>query len=972
MNVSPQEPFQIIYSLYDHEYLGDLFESYVVQTNENGKLTYKHQNISSKNAKEFASGLDDNDYKIIKLMDNIQQEIVYKKFNSKKIKQADFFLKVYDKDKGDELLQKTIEDYLDRIKVEILPLLIGKEVYIMGNDGEPAWKRVEVSKDPAKILFHFMRNEDNTHYFPTIRHEDEKTHFQYNNSQLISKHPAWLLVGEEKIIHFEKDMDGNKIKPFLNKKFIVVPKKIEESYYSKFITQIVANYDVHAKGFEIRDESHTAHSVLSFKELEQVQNDLFTDGKPQAIDGKIVFDLSFNYGEYSFQADSTGGNNVKMEKTGDSYIFHKIRRNIDWEKEQWKNLADSGLSLVHGRLSVPKATAFGWISTNKELFEEQGFVFRQQSNGLRKYFMGKSSINIEVKENNDWFDIYAVVKFGEFEVPFLKLRDLIIGNQKEFELPNGEIAVIPEEWLVKYNELFAFSDSHDDESLKLKKHHLSLIQELDEDGVSKVSFNQKLRRLQEFEDIEDYDLPAGFNGTLRNYQKAGYNWMRFLNEYNFGGCLADDMGLGKTVQTLALLQHEKENGASSASLLIMPTSLVYNWENEAKKFAPELKIFVYTGTYRDKNIEKFNNYDVIITSYGIARIDIELLQRYYFNYIILDESQAIKNPTSNISKAVKELKSKFKLILTGTPIENSTMDLWSQMSFINDGLLGSNKFFQKNFLKPIEKNRDEKKVQKLYSIIKPFILRRNKEQVLTELPPKIEQVLYCEMTPEQEKKYEEVKSFYRNKILEEIDLNGVGKTQFTLLQGLTKLRQIANHPAMVDEDYDMSSGKMKEVIYTLENALAEHHKVLIFSQFVKHLSLFREKLDKKEIKYTYLDGSTKNRQAEVEQFQEDDETRVFLISLKAGGLGLNLTKADYVFILDPWWNPAIESQAIDRAHRMGQKNVVHTYKFITKNSVEEKILKLQAGKKALANSLITTEDSVVKNLSKEDISELLK
>lgn len=974
MKVSPQEPFQIIYSLYAHEYLGDLFESFVVQKNENGKLTYKHQNISSLNAKEFASGLDEKDYKIIKLMDNIQQDVVYKKFNTKKIKQPEFFLKVYDKEKGDELVQKAIADYLDRVKVEILPLLVGKEVYIMGNDGEPAWKRTEVCGEPASILFHFMRNEENTHYFPTIKHEGEKVHFQYNNSQLISQQPAWLLVGEEKILQFEKNMDGNKIKPFLNKKFIVVPKKIEESYYSKFVTQIISNYDVYAKGFKIVDETPEPRPVLSFKELEEVQSELFAGQSKTSQNeeqGKLVFELGFDYGDYKFNAGSLAGNSVKMEKQGDSYVFHKIKRKTDWEKSQLLKLEKSGLNIKHGRASVPKSKAFSWIAENKVNLQMEGYIFKQVNNGEKIYFIGKSSINIEIKENNDWFDIYAVVKFGDYEVPFLKLRNLILNKKQEFELPNGEIAVIPEEWLVKYNELFAFSEEHEEEGLKLQKHHLALVHELQEDKANKVSLNKKLEKLRDFENIDDYPLPVGFNGELRNYQKAGYNWMRFLNDYNFGGCLADDMGLGKTVQTLALLQSEKEKEEGNTSLLIMPTSLVYNWEHEAKKFTPNLKIHVYTGTYRDKDITRFSNYDVVITSYGIARIDVDLLSKFYFDYVILDESQAIKNPNSNIAQAVKELKSKHKLILTGTPIENSTLDLWSQMSFINTGLLGSQSFFKKTFLKQIEKLHDEKKTQKLYSIIKPFILRRKKDQVLTELPPKIEQIMYCDMTDEQEKIYEETKSYYRNKILGEIEELGMGKSQFTLLQGLTKLRQIANHPYMIDEDYEASSGKMNDVIHTLEGALAEDHKVLVFSQFVKHLSLFKKALDKRGIKYNYLDGSTKNRQGEVEHFQQDDETRVFLISLKAGGLGLNLTEADYVFILDPWWNPAIEAQAVDRAHRMGQKNVVHTYKFITKNSVEEKIVRLQDSKKKLANDLITTEDSFVKNLSKDDISELL-
>ncbi len=299
------------------------------------------------------------------------------------------------------------------------------------------------------------------------------------------------------------------------------------------------------------------------------------------------------------------------------------------------------------------------------------------------------------------------------------------------------------------------------------------------------------------------------------------------------------------------------------------------------------------------------------------------------------------------------------------------MDLWSQMSFINDGLLGTQKFFKDNFLLPIEKYHDENKVHKLHAIIKPFILRRQKSQVLTELPDKVEQVMYCEMSNDQSKEYETVKSFFRNKILEKIDHDGLGKSKMTLLQGLTKLRQIANHPKLADPLYEGDSGKFDDVLRLLESATAENHKILVFSQFVKHLALFRAYLDDKKTEYAYLDGATKSRQKQVEFFQNNEEIQLFLISLKAGGLGLNLTEADYVVILDPWWNPAVEAQAVDRAHRMGQKNTVHTYKFITKNTVEEKILRLQERKKALANNLISTEDSFVKSLSQADIEELL-
>ena len=431
------------------------------------------------------------------------------------------------------------------------------------------------------------------------------------------------------------------------------------------------------------------------------------------------------------------------------------------------------------------------------------------------------------------------------------------------------------------------------------------------------------------------------------------------------------MGLGKTVQTLAMLLAQKDSGQRGTSLLIMPTSLVYNWEMEAQKFTPCLKVFTYTGTHREKDVKQFERYDLVLTSYGITRLDVDILEKFYFNYIILDESQAIKNPSSNIAKAVTRLKSRSKLILTGTPLENSTLDLWSQMNFINPGLLGTQTFFKNQYLTPIEKKGDVDKARKLHSVIKPFILRRHKSQVATELPEKVEAMQYSTMTQEQEKAYEDVKAYYRDRILNHIDKEGLGKSQLVLLQGLTKLRQIANHPKMALPEYQGDSGKLEDTISQLNNVIKEDHKILIFSQFVKHLSILREYLDREGIDYAYLDGATKNRKEQVERFQNDPDLKVFLISLKAGGLGLNLTKAEYVFLLDPWWNPAIEAQAVDRAHRIGQENIVFTYKFISKNTVEEKILLLQQKKKKLASDLITTEESFVKNLSKEDIENLL-
>jgi SNF2 family DNA or RNA helicase len=976
MKVSTSAPFKIIYSFLEHEFLGYLIEAYAVQLDQNGKLTLKHQHISEKNAKEFSAGIgmDEEDYKLIKLTDAMSQETIVRKFYNKKVTPQEFFLKVFHKDKGDASIQDMIHVYIENKKNEMLPMLRNKLLFEMGSDGEPTWKQVYVMPDKATVLFHFMRNESNTHYFPTIKYNGDKIDFQYRNAIILCNSPAWLVV-EDKIYTFEKEVDGNKLKPFLKKKFIEIPKKMEDMYYEKFVSSLIASFDVHAKGFTINSERYEPSPVLTFSELAKAvpltmfAGDSGGGNEEDDKDSSLVFSLSFQYGNFLFNANNNSPCYVKMEKKEDTFVFHKVRRSVEWERKILADLNLLGLEIRNGKAVMDRSKAFSWIKRNQDPLSRLGFNIKQNSKDERKYFVGESSINLEVRENNDWFDIQALIRFGEYEIPFLKIRKYILKKITEFELPNGEIAVIPEEWFTQYAELFAFVDDSS-ENMMLKKHHIALVEELQSGNLAKVSISNKLEKLRNFDQIEDFPLPLEFKGSLRPYQKAGYNWMQFLNRYNLGGCLADDMGLGKTVQTLALLQKQKEDGAASASLLILPTSLIYNWEMEAKKFAPSLKTFNYTGIYREKNVEQFAAYDLVITSYGTARRDIEYLKNYYFHYIILDESQAIKNPDSNIARAVRELKSKHRLILTGTPIENSTLDLWSQINFVNPGLLGTETFFRREFLNPIEKKNDEHKTKRLYSLIKPFIMRRHKSQVATDLPEKVEHIHYCQMSKKQEEEYERVKSQYRNQILESIEEKGVGGTQLLLLQGLTKLRQIANHPVMVDETYEADSGKMEDVLHMLESALAEGHKILVFSQFVKHLTLFKKYLDKEKIKYAYLDGATKDRQGQVEEFQQSEETRIFLISLKAGGVGLNLTSADYVFILDPWWNPAIEQQAVDRAYRIGQKNKVFTYKFITKNSVEEKILNMQRGKQKLASDLITTEESFVKNLSKDDISSI--
>jgi SNF2 family DNA or RNA helicase len=1006
MKVSPEEPFQIVYSLLEHEFLGYLIEAFVVQKNGKGELTLLNQTLSPQNAGEFSEGLNELDFELIRLIEAIQQDTILKKFNTRKLNAIDFFLKVYDSQKGDKLLQEAITGYLENIKPRILERLDNKPLYVMGKDGNPAWQPVSWMKEPAKVHFHFVRNPDSTHYFPIIRHNNQRVEFQFKNALLLCDEPAWMLV-DQCLYHFASNavnvtVDGKKLRPFLQKNHIIIPRKVEDEYYRRFVVPLIASYDVFAKGFEIRAETLDPVPVLTFSEHQvshsSVAASLFagnndTGDESGSDDGsRIAVDLSFQYGAFAFRFDSfTHQAHVSLEKKGEDYLFHKIRRDLRFERNKLTFLREHKLDLRQGRVSLPKNELFDWLADVNGTLSSAGFVVKQAVTDSKRYFLGQSSINITIRESNDWFDIHANVLFGSYEIPFIKLRSMILSGKREFRLPNGETAVIPEAWFTRYSELFSFVEhpngpGADDggqvaDLLVLRKHHLALVQQLEKDNLAQTLISRRLEKLQTFEGIEGYPLPRLFQGILRPYQQAGYDWMNFLRQFRFGGCLADDMGLGKTVMTLAMLQAQKEaavmgkdgrDDAARPTLLVMPTSLLYNWELEARKFTPNLRVMLYTGTYRDKNTTQFDQFDLILTSYGIVRIDIDLLKTYRFNYVILDESQAIKNPSSHITKAVMHLNAANRLILTGTPLENSTMDLWSQMTFINPGLLGSQTFFRNEFQVPIEKRNDEQKTHRLYGLIKPFMLRRNKSQVATDLPAKVESVLFCEMTTEQEQQYEEAKSYYRNLILERIEEDGMAKSQMVVLQGLTKLRQIANHPRMIDATYEGDSGKLDDVLMRLEIAMAEGHKILVFSQFIKHLNVIRQYLKEKQIQYAYLDGSTTDRQQQVELFQTDDSVKLFLISLKAGGQGHNLTAADYVFILDPWWNPASEAQAVDRAHRIGQQKPVFTYKFITKNTVEEKILALQRSKQKLASDLITTEESFVKSLTKEDILALLE
>ncbi len=975
MKVVTSQPFQIVYSLFNHQFLGYLIAPFVVQINSRGELTFSYQALSTKTAREFQKKLDENDFKIIKYTDTIQPEYIVSKFYNKRIHPNEFFLKIYDKTKGDKNLTTLIDEFVDSRIGEILKLIQmhQKPFFVMGTDGNPTWKPIQIAQSPVSVLFHFLRNETETHYFPTLLYEGKKLNFQFKDAHVLCNQRAWLLL-ENTLYYFKQNIDGNKLRPFLQKWYINIPRNIEENYFQKFVLPLIASFDVSAKGsgFEIITESFAPQAILRISSVCKVaENNLF-DTVNQAVEQEadFLFELFFRYGSYVFAAENDYKPAfVKLEKHQNGYIFRKIIKNKVFEQNTFEFLKNKNLEISRGKLHLPPEKALQWLRKNAENLLSEQIILEQNFDNGKKYFFGKSFISLKATEKADWLDLKAIIRFGEYEIPFIKLRPYIVENIKEFPLPNGEIALIPDEWFSRYSDIFYLAQSENNE-IKLEKYHLPILQAFSDSHELELNIEEKLKNLLS-QEIQDYPLPQGLKATLRNYQKTGYNWLCFLSENRLGGFLADDMGLGKTLQTLALLQHEKEKKATKPSLVVMPTSLLYNWELEAKKFVPHLQIVSYTGSQREQKLPFLHKFDVIFTSYGVVRMDIEALSKMAFNYVILDESQAIKNPQSYTSQAVSLLKAEKRLLLTGTPLENSLLDLWSQMNFANPGLLGDQSFFKKNFLRPIEKGENTAQIEKLQKIIRPFILRRTKEQVATELPPKMEHIAFCQMSTEQAKIYEETKSKYRNQILEQIEKFGVAQSHFVILKALTELRQIANHPQLIDKNFQGISGKMEDVTYKLQMLLCENKKVLIFSQFVKHLAIFRKYLEENHIRYAYLDGTTTNRQEQVNDFQQNPHTSVFLISLKAGGTGLNLTAAEYVFLLDPWWNPAVEAQAIDRAYRIGQTKSVIAYKFITHSSVEEKILLLQERKKALFQNLINAEKGFLKYFSAEDIAFML-
>lgn len=571
---------------------------------------------------------------------------------------------------------------------------------------------------------------------------------------------------------------------------------------------------------------------------------------------------------------------------------------------------------------------------------------------------------LNVTSTTDWFDVSLEATFAGNPLRKEEILAALEAKSSTIRLKDGSLGFLPEEWVARYATLRGLGDSSEPGSLRFEKKQGLLLNAAlgdDDDVRGDKGFENFRKRILKYDLTQTAKAPAGFKGKLRNYQKEGLTWLNFLKDFESGGILADDMGLGKTIQVLAFMLARKKE-SKLPSLVVAPKSLVFNWIDEAQKFAPTLKVVRYTGDGRQKLAKELGDADLVVTTYGTLRSDIEKLREQEFDVAIIDEAQIIKNPKSQSAIACKQLRATHRLALTGTPIENSIQDLLSILEFTNPGLL--------RFSAGEGAPKDAESA--LARVLRPFMLRRTKEAVLTELPAKSEQVLFCEMSPEEAQYYAVIRDRYRESIEKSVAEKGLAQSKLHVLEALLRLRQAACHAALIDDSKrSESSAKLELLLAQLKAVISEGHKALVFSQFTSLLSIVKALLDVEGIAYEYLDGQTTDRKSPVERFQSDAKCPVFLISLKAGGTGLNLTAADYVFILDPWWNPAVEAQAIGRAHRMGQQQKVFAYRLVARGTVEEKILDLQKKKKDLAESIVSEDTDFMKKLSSADLEKLL-
>ncbi len=987
-----------------HKFFGDIFVPYFVHKEKKEEKYAISRRILPDHEDTDVERLPELYREIIKTIGAYDDHVIKKIFH----KDPQINLKAFFQSLDNKRIDRFIRPYIEKRLVEVVRLLQKTEINVFLHEGNATGiyneDRILLARENLFVTFHFNKNNSGTDYFVSLREGENELVLTGKKHLILTNKPCVLIL--EGRLYLLEDMEGKKLEPFFKKESIHIPVRLETKYYHSFIRDILAHYKVTVEGFEVM-ESHT----LPGTEL-SLEN---------GLNGLLVMILTFRYEDIRIQPDQNRMVFVTLEETEQGYRFNKIFRNKEYENKVINRLAEIGFEeylpgiftagSIENNPKVQHYEMISFINRHSTELKKEGLTIHQK--GKEKYLLDGIRMNVKTemhrKENRliDWFGLHAEVQLGKYSIPFVWLKDHILNKKREYILPDGSIAVIPEEWFAEYENLLQFGEVYGEE-IRIRSHHFPLLKEMS--AISgNTEIQQRMASMMETENVV-FPLPAGFRGNMRPYQRKGYGWLMNLRKHGLGGCLADDMGLGKTIQSIALIQKIRESGkpvqdimqekkpnvalegvqlslfdtyktyvkeeerGETLSLIVVPKTLIFNWVEEIIRFAPGLKVLVYAGSDRQRYFEYFDAYDVVVVTYGLLRRDIGLFCRVIFDLIILDESRYIKNPASQIFKAVIRLQARQRVILTGTPVENSLTDLWTQMHFVNPGLLGGYRFFMERFVNSIEHQHDEQALQTLRRLIGPFMLRRTKQEVARDLPDITEQHIFTEMSVEQAHFYEEENARVRNAILKLLGEGRYSKLMIPVLQGLTRLRLAANHPVLVDDTYTGDSGKFEEAMEIIRTIVSEGHKILVFSSFVKVLKLFEKQFIAEDVPYVLLTGSISQKQRKnvVKSFNDDGQIRVFLISVMAGGFGLNLVAADYVVILDPWWNPAVEQQAIDRTHRIGQTRNVMVYKLIGKETIEEKIMLYQEHKAHLAQDILQVDESMLKQMNREEIAQLFE
>lgn len=859
--------------------------------------------------------------------------------------------------KMDDKTLKSVRTYMDKTVGELLDAVfrLGLPLFLREDRWDNPYKKNQLTRSDKVVrpLLSFKRGEQDVRYSLRLL-VDEETIRPYGSGMRILTEQPGLVLWNNCVYTLDEGFSGTRVKPFLQKSEIVISRENEAAYFRTFILKNIGHAEIEVEGFDIVDVPVSKQMVL------QLTSDL---------QDRPVLDVRFKYNGRTLQLNSKKSYLVELKEEEGQYRFYKLSRDYAWEREMLNYLEMMGVNRTDSAFTVEGCDTWDkmldWVRDQQESLDYLRIAVSQERLTHPYYIGGYRITHSREAAAADWFQLKAEIVLDN-GVKF-QLKDLwnnILSGKREFVLPDGSIFLIPEEWFARYSGLLLFARQGKSGSIMLKAGQAALLDRMMSTGEG--GQDEPLP-------LEEVDLlpPAALKATLRDYQLHGFRWLCRCYHQGAGACLADDMGLGKTVQTISLLLKYKEESCRRTGLahadvaeetsrpdyhtclIVAPASVEHNWRSELQRFAPSLTVLSYIGVHRMRKREALQTWDVVTTTYQTMRNDVDFFASQQFGVVVFDEAQSFKNRGSQLYQAVKQLKADHLVALTGTPIENSLSDLWSLMDVINPGLLGGFASFQKHFIRPVENTFSEKHLESLNRLVQPFVLRRTKGEVLKDLPERTDEIVYCEQTPEQKKVYDEELSKARNSLLEQASDPFASHRAFNALRAIGRLRQLANEPRLLDEAETAQSGKFQEVFRMLESLRDTGHKVLLFSDYVKYLDLVGAEMDNRSWRYARLVGATKDREQQIAAFADNPDCQFFLISLKAGGVGINLTEADYVFILDPWWNTAAEEQAIGRAHRIGQKQAVFVYRFVTVGTLEERILEIQRKKSRLSQAVIT-------------------